>query len=67
MNYRIVVDFSPLFTLHFATINTQTLLYVLQHRISFTLHFATINTLLSKFIVKDKNDLHYTLLLLILI
>ena len=32
------------FTLHFATINTETSLYAVRFGMEFTLHFATINT-----------------------
>ena len=56
-----------LFTLHFATINTITATIATIINTTFTLHFATINT------IKDYNkevfgiNLHYTLLLLILL
>ena len=55
------------FTLHFATINTRINLQQGTLLVEFTLHFATINTIQLNMMTKTFWNLHYTLLLLILI
>ena len=53
------------FTIHFATINTKGYTQEKVAKRIFTIHFATINTELDMKKVRIKNNLQYTLLLLI--
>ena len=53
------------FTLHFATINTEELACIKKKLRRFTLHFATINTIYLLMPLALREYLHYTLLLLI--
>ena len=53
------------FTIHFATINTNSLELIAQPMTLFTIHFATINTARKNYLTTLRLHLQYTLLLLI--
>ena len=58
-------NFSLLFTIHFATINTYEIENQRIQVAKFTIHFATINTNLAQVMTDFMSNLQYTLLLLI--